>query len=89
MKTVKNILAVVFLLIVLFRVSLSFGSQQQAELYAECGRIQNSCQSQCVHIELINQQNPKGVIACNPKNNRISQCKNICYTNYIRCRGGR
>jgi len=69
----------------------SEANQAQAELYAYCGQVYNDCQTQCVHIE-ITQPTPfttNGVPACNPKNNRIAQCRNLCYVYHIQCRGGK
>lgn len=84
----KNLLAVLLLLVILFRVVISHGSEQQAKLYAECGRIQMDCQSQCIHTALT--ANPVSkVVKESQKNNLVSRCINECYVEYIRCRGGR
>ena len=85
---IVDILAVLLLLIILFRVGIACANQEQALWYAKCGQEQTRCQTDCVHIELIAQP-AQGVVRCNPKNNRISQCKNRCYVDYIRCRGGK
>ena len=69
----------------------SEANQAQAELYAFCGQVYNDCQTQCVHIEITQPTTftTSGVPACNPKNNRIAQCRNLCDVEHIRCRGGK
>ena len=65
---------------------------QQALHTQECGRRYDDCQSQCVHIEIINPANTSTSstrpASCDAKNNRISQCRNNCYVEYTRCVGG-
>lgn len=79
-------------LLLLLLSSTGNASQSEAELYAFCGREQNDCQTQCVHIELValsNTPTSQGVPECSAKNNRIARCRNQCYVDYIRCRGGK
>lgn len=60
---------------------------QKAQNSENCGREYNDCQSNCVHIELVKSatQTNVGIVRCNPKNNRISQCRNSCYNEYTSC----
>lgn len=82
----------IVLMLLLLLSSESMASQDKAQLYAFCGREQNDCQSQCVHVELVAQpqtMSTDGPPKCSAKNNRIARCRNQCYVEYIRCRGGK
>lgn len=72
-------------IIILLPTLLNAGNK--TELYEICSREYNKCQSDCVFIQLKEQTTTSGTpVKCNPKNNIISQCRNKCYIEYIKCR---
>ena len=91
MVDILSRIIVITTLLLLIAISDTNGSQQQAERNAVCARSQNVCQTQCVFKEMTipTQTSNSGAPGCNPKNHRISQCKNQCYNQYITCRGGK
>jgi hypothetical protein len=91
MEDILSRIIIITALLLAISLTDSDAGQAEAELYAYCGQVYNDCQTQCVHIELTAPTpfTTTGVPACNPKNNRIAQCRNLCYVDHIRCRGGK